>query len=444
MSSASLKKNIGTQLTGNVLFSLLMAAVALLTARLLGPADRGLLRLAQLFPLILSKIFSFGLETSNAAFPGLYPERRRELFVFTILLSIVGAALAGLVQYLFFALPIPKGQFAAMTGGLIVLSIVYTPFFMLAQNLMTLVRGCGQISQSVRVQLIQTVSLLVLLLVFLIRGPLTVTTVMVLSILCCLPGIGLALRYLRPYLNLRWTAQSGPLLKKTLRFGVQMSLSHIAGFLLLYQDQFMLGFMAPLEQLGQYMIAASLAERLRLLPNAVSMAFLPHLSSDLKNRQAEVPQVFRLTCLLTLLSLVPYGCVGTAAIWFLLGKPYAGAIAPFWILIAGVAVVSAADILAGDMAARQKPKFSVINGYLTFSLNLVLNLLLIPVWTIIGAAVASTLSYLFSTLFWVCCYHRQSGTPLRRLLIGPEDFRCLFQSAAEFLRRRSPKKSAEM
>ncbi|MEJ5258676.1 MAG: oligosaccharide flippase family protein [Anaerohalosphaeraceae bacterium] len=435
MTAASLGKNIQTQFAGNILFSLLMVAAAMLTARILGPADRGLLRLAQLLPLVLTKIFSFGLDVSSAAFPGLYPDRRRELFLLTVLLSLAGSLLAVLVEFLFFALPFPKGQFGQMTPMLIALSLVYIPFFMLAQNLMTFVRGCGQISRSVRVQLVQTATLLVLLLIWIFAGRLTVVWSMVLFILCTLPGIGLAAAYLRPYWNFRWLPQTGSLLKTSLRFGLQVSLSHIASFLVLYQDQIMLGFMVPLEQVGQYMISVSIAERMRLLPNAVSMAFLPHLSSDLQNRQAEVPRTFRLTLLFCLLSIVPYGLLGAAAIILLLGRPYAGSIAPFLVLIAGVAVVSAADILAGDLAARQKPKYAVINGYTTFLLNLVLNFLFIPSMSIIGAALASTLAYWLSAALWIFFYLRESKRSLRCLLFEPDDFRFLLRTAGDLLQR---------
>lgn len=433
--SVSLGKNIKTQFVGNVLFSLLMVAAAMLTARILGPADRGLLRLAQLLPLVLTKIFSFGLDISSAAFPGLYPDRRRELFFLTILLSLVGSLLAIIVESLFFALPFPKGQFGQMTPRLITLSIIYIPFFLLAQNLMTFVRGCGQIDRSVRVQLIQTGSLLVLLLGFVFSGRFTVPLAMTLFILCTLPGITLALVYLRPYWNLRWLADTGSLLKTSLRFGLQVSLSHIASFLVLYQDQVMLGFMVPLAQVGQYMISVSVAERMRLLPNAVSMAFLPHLSSDLQNRQAEVPRTFRRTLLISLLALLPYGLLGTAAIAILLGRPYAGSILPFLILIAGVAGVGSADILAGDLAARQKPKYAVINGYTTFLLNLVLNLVFIPSMGIIGAAWASTLAYWLSAALWIVFYLRESKRPIRCLWFQAEDVRFLLQTACDLLRR---------
>ena len=342
MSSGNLKQNIKTQFAGNILFSLLMAGVALLTARVLGPADRGLLRLAQLLPLILTRVFSFGLEVSAAAFPGLYPDRKPELFLHTLLLSAAGTLLSILLILLFFILPIPHGEFSSLTGALIGLSLLYVPAFLFAQNLMTLVRGCGQIGRSVYVQLIQTAALLAMLVICVLIGRLTVFLSLLFFTLCCLPGIGLALWYLRPILPVRWTADSGSLLKKMLHFGAQISLSNIASFLVLYLDQFMLGYMVPLDQVGQYVIAVLLAERLRLLPNTLSTTFLPHLTHDLQNRQGQVPRMFRLTLLVSVLSLIPFGGIGAPAICFLLGKQYAQAIAPFLILIIGVALIGGA------------------------------------------------------------------------------------------------------
>ncbi len=422
MSSGNLKQNIKTQFAGNILFSLLMAGVALLTARVLGPADRGLLRLAQLLPLILTRVFSFGLEVSAAAFPGLYPDRKPELFLHTLLLSAAGTLLSILLILLFFILPIPHGEFSSLTGALIGLSLLYVPAFLFAQNLMTLVRGCGQIGRSVYVQLIQTAALLAMLVICVLIGRLTVFLSLLFFTLCCLPGIGLALWYLRPILSVRWTADSGSLLKKMLHFGAQISLSNIASFLVLYLDQFMLGYMVPLDQVGQYVIAVLLAERLRLLPNTLSTTFLPHLTHDLQNRQGQVPRMFRLTLLVSVLSLIPFGGIGAPAICFLLGKQYAQAIAPFLILIIGVALIGGAQILAGDLAARQKPKYSVINSYLILATNGLLNWIMIPRLGICGAALASLLSYAVSSCMWIVYYRRESGTPLRELCVQKEDF----------------------
>ncbi len=405
-----------------------MAGVALLTARVLGPADRGLLRLAQLLPLIFTRVFSFGLEVTAAAFPGLYPDRKPELFLHTLLLSTAGTILSILLIILFFILPIPHGEFSTLTGALIGLSLLYVPAFLFAQNLMTLVRGCGQIARSVHVQLIQTASLLVMLVICVLVGRLTVFLSLLFFTLCCLPGIGLALMYLRPYLSLRWTTESGPLLKKMLSFGTQISLSNVAGFLVLYLDQFMLGYMVPLDQVGQYVIAVLLAERLRLLPNTLSTTFLPHLTHDLQNRQAQVPRMFRLTLLVSLLSLVPFGGIGALAIYFLLGSQYVQAITPFLILIVGVALIGGAQILAGDLAARQKPKYSVINSYLILGTNAVLNWVMIPKFGICGAALASLISYAVSSCMWIVYYRRESGTPLRELIIRWEDIIYLFRN----------------
>lgn len=435
MGNRDFKGDIKVQLIGNVLHTLLGLVTAIFLGRALGAAGRGLLGLALLVPDFLSSVFNLGQDLVNGTFAGLYADRRRNLFFQTILLGIVSAALSILSMLLFYYLPIPRGKFAEVTVSMIWLSILVIPGFLFGRNLLALARGCKQIGWSVQIQLIQALSFLILLGGAYVLDYFTVTSALFLTAVSWLTAIVFSLWKLREYVTFRPRDFSGSLCKKSLGFGTQIGLSTLARLLLLRIDQVILAYMVPLDQVGWYVIAVAFAERLRILPNSISFAFLPHLTNQPDSRRSQVPLVYRLTCLISGGAAFLFAVFGSAAIYWLLGREYYGSIIPFLILLPGIAVQGGTSILANDLSAREKPRYSIVVAYTMLTLNIVLNLIFIPRMGISGAALASLIAYSCAGLLWILFYLRESGISSQELMLRFEDFRVLLKMIHASFRR---------
>jgi O-antigen/teichoic acid export membrane protein len=214
---------------------------------------------------------------------------------------------------------------------------------------------------------------------------------------------------------------------KSLRFGCQICLSSLAGFLIYRIDLAILAYMVSAEDLGLYLIAVALAEKLKLLPKSISGAFLPRLANELSDRQTQVPMVFRYTTIVSIVSMLAVGLIGVPAIIILFGKAYTGSILSFLFLLPGVACLGGATVLSSDSLTRNKPKYSVWIGYTMLAGNVVLNLIFIPKIGIAGAAIASSITYAGSAVMWMFCYKYESKVAIKELFPQWQDVRFLLK-----------------
>jgi len=413
----NLKREIITTASGNVIGTIFAFATAIVLARVLGPADRGLLALAVLIPDIAGKICTAGYEMVNSTFAGLYKDKRSSLFQQTLIVVLSGTIVSILVICIFFFwLPITRGQFDQLSTEIILLACLTIPTAMLARLLIALTRGVGKISAAAITYTVQMGVLFVASFIVLVCFQGGMRAAVVVMVLAPLVPISLCIWMLREYVTFHPSRFSVEMFKKAFVFGGQICLSTIARLLNLRLDQAILAFMVGADHVGLYVVAVGFAERLRLIPGSISSAFLPRLANELAERQLQVPRVYRYTVIFSVVSMLVAAVVGAPAILLFFGREFSGAIVSFLCLLPGITILGGSAILASDMAAREKPRYSIITGYTTLAVNVILNLVLIPHLGIVGAAVASSISYSLAGVLWLTFFTYESKLPLSELV----------------------------
>ena len=412
-----LKKEISATFAGSVVSTGLSIGTAIIMARFLGPANRGLLALALLIPSITATFCRFGQDSVNATFAGLYKDKRSGLFLQSIIITTIGGLISILIVLAFFFwLPIEKGRFGQLSPTIVYLACLVAPISIMGALMGSLVRGVGRIISGAKIRIAQAAFRFALVALFIALLGYRLRFATFLAVLSPLAGVGLSICILRPYATLRLSSFSPTLFRKSMAFGGIVSLSTVAGFLVYRVDQGMLAYMVSAEQVGLYVVAVAFAERMRMLPGAISSAFLPRLANELDARQGQVPEMFRYTMVVSFGAMLIVAVLGAPAILLLFGWEYAGSILPFVLLLPGVAALGGSSILASDMLARQKPQYSLAIGWTLLGVNIILNLALIPVLGISGAALASTACYSLALILRLFIYRRLSGTPLLEMM----------------------------
>lgn len=431
-----LKRDVTATLGGNVAATILSLGNAIILARVLGPANRGLLGLALLIPTIAGMFCIVGQDMVNATFAGLYKDKRSSLFQQSLVIALFGSVVSTLVICAFyFWLPISRGRFDELGSKVVWLTCLVAPALLLSRVLIALVRGVGRIGTAAVIHVAQTAVFLGLLVVFLVWRGGGLKAAVALTALSSLVAVALSIYALWDYATLRPSVFSCRLFKKSLAFGGQISLTTLASFLVYRIDQGILAFMVPVEQVGLYVVAVGFAERLRILPNSIAQAFLPRLSNEITDRQAQVPMVFRCTMIVSVGSMLVVGILGAPVILVLFGWDYSGSILSFLLLLPGLAALGGAAVLFSDLAVREKPKYSMWIGYIVLVVNIVLNLALIPLMGIAGAALASTISYMLACCLVILFYRRESKTGIRQMIPCGGDFVYLFRTGIELFKQ---------
>jgi len=94
------------------------------------------------------------------------------------------------------------------------------------------------------------------------------------------------------------------------------------------------------------------------------------------------------------------------------------------ILLPGVVALSVGKVTGGYVSGLGRTGTTSLVNVGAFIANLVLNLLLIPVYGIVGAAIASLISYTAMSIVFTVVAARLAGTSFRRFWVpGPSDVR---------------------
>jgi len=158
-------------------------------------------------------------------------------------------------------------------------------------------------------------------------------------------------------------------------------------------------FLGP-SDVGIYSISVGMSELLWYFPNAVGFVIFPKAAST----KTEVmnhftPRVFKITLGLTALGAILLIFLGKPLIGYVYSSSFLPSYAPMVTLLPGVVLLGGAKVLTNEIAGRGYPEYNSINSGLALILTIILDLILIPRYGVIGAAMASSISY--SAIFFL-------------------------------------------
>lgn len=225
--------------------------------------------------------------------------------------------------------------------------------------------------------------------------------------------------------------------REVLQFAMPSYLGNLAQFLNYRLDVFIVSILAGYASVGRYTLAVGLGQLIWLLSNAAATVLLPKIAAaEHENSAAHTMRVNRLSLGASFAGAVVLGVTATQFIPILYGEAFRGSIdALLWIL-PGIVAFSTVNVLAAYLSGIGKPHLNLIVATISLIATISLDLLLIPKFDIVGAAIASTVSYTLSAVLTIRYFIRETKTPLRDLLLlTSSDVRSVFAIATPLLRR---------
>jgi O-antigen/teichoic acid export membrane protein len=184
-----------------------------------------------------------------------------------------------------------------------------------------------------------------------------------------------------------------------LRTGVKGQAGNILQFFNYRLDTFVLNYYQGAGAVGIYGVAVSVAEILWQFPNAVGFVIFPKAAaSRARDLNGFTPRVFKTTLLVTAAGATLLVLGGQTFIRHLYSSAFDPAYVPLLALLPGVVLLGGAKVLAFDMAGRGYLYCNSVVSGTVFAITVVLDILLIPRWGAVGAAVASSIAYSTSLL----------------------------------------------
>jgi O-antigen/teichoic acid export membrane protein len=174
-------------------------------------------------------------------------------------------------------------------------------------------------------------------------------------------------------------------------------------------DFAVLGAMAGPAVLGSYAVASKYAELLRLPGTALTwvcypkLAAMPAREAGVTARRLVVP-----TLVANLAAALPFVLLAGPVIGLFYGDRFDAAVAPAQLLVVGMLLGGAAGVASGYLYGRGRPGLNSWALGLGLALTVVLDLLLIPKYGVMGAAAASTATYLLADAVLIALLYRVS------------------------------------
>ena len=182
-------------------------------------------------------------------------------------------------------------------------------------------------------------------------------------------------------------------------------------------DTLMMGYMFAVSdtEIGYYTLGVSLSEYGWLIPDAFREVLFSRTAKD--DAIGEVTMSMKVNLYLTLLMIVGILVLGRPVIYLLAGAPYLPAYPVTVMLIAGIIPMSYFKIIGTLLLAQGKKM--VYLGMLTGSVvvNILCNLVTIPLWGKMGAALSSVVSYTVAGGLFLLYYLRTYRVPLRDVFL---------------------------
>lgn len=416
---------VAVTMATNIFMACLSLVSGVLAARLLGATGRGELAAIQTWPNLLAVLSVLGIHDGLAYFSARFPGQAGRMMTTAVASSLVTCIPFAVTGYLLMPLllnvqsPETIGAARFYLWFLLINAVLGLPSYPL--------RGLNDMIAWNLLRPLPTLVWLVVLVVSAVTGVASATLIsqsyLFGLILLIGPVMYVALRRIpSPFVPSRQYV--GPML----RYGLPSVLSTIPSTLNLRLDQMLMVAVLGPQLLGLYVVAVAWSVAATPISSALSSALLPRVAgSQEPSDQAQLlAQSTRLGSIMIILLSLGTVLATPLAIPLLFGHEYRAALPAAMILGFAAGVVVFNQLLTTGAMALGQPRYALIGETVGLVTTIILLWLLLPSYQLIGAALASLVSYCMVSAVLLVLISRRTGLKTMQLLIpGRTDIRLL-------------------
>ena len=387
------------------MFSLLVSFfIGAWVARYLGPENYGVLSYSIAFVGIFGVVASLGVDGILNRELVKTPEQRDELLGTTFRLRLIGGAtafcLATISVFIF--------KFDLLVKILVILFSF--SFILQSINIIGIYFNAEVKSKnSIRANIFATIvtSILKILVIFYGKGVIWLVIVFVLDSLW--QGLGLIKAYKGYGLKIENWKFDKILAKEILNDSWPLMLAGFAWLVYMKIDQVMIGSMLGNHSVGIYAAAVKLVEVWYFVPGIIGTALLPAIinakKTDIDIYKNRMKNFYLLMMIIPMIMAICITFLAKPIILILFGSSYIESIFVLKIYIWSSIGVFLGYAVYQYLISENLVKMNLILNILAMAVNIILNLIFIPIWGIVGSAYATLFSYFIVPLcFFIIKY----------------------------------------
>ena len=414
-----------------ILLSKVFSYVFRLVVARLGTNEYGLISLGLAILSLLSTFSLFGFTSGAIAryvsyFHSLHDHPKlRGTILFSLKLTLFASLFFAVVLFLF-ADVIPSYFFPHLLPGekdalslILVLLALGLPLDALGSLMTEMLRGFQQVTYMVYAKFLSGNLLKVpfaLLFVSLGFGVVGATFAYVLGLAVTL-AVAFYFLQARTYKVFRARHEASYLNKELLSYSWPLVLSGLLTMVFTLTDTLMLGYFTTASVVGIYNAVMPTANLIFLFQHTLMILFMPILTDFFAKQKRDVflsvyRSITKWVFMINLTAVALFALFGVQLVRFLFGAPYVevpfafmgwemdGSLVALVLLASGLSLVYTFATTHNVLMIYKFTRLVFLNTFLTALANVVLNYLLIPPFGMVGAALATSISFLIMALTW--------------------------------------------
>ncbi len=423
-------------MSANIFLSVLGLISGLLAARLLGPVGRGELAAIQTWPNFLAGICMLGVPEALAYFSAREPAQAGRWLTTSILVVLIAClpfVMGGyiLMPHLLNAQRTEVIQAAQLYLGLLPIYAGWLPYHVL--------RGKNDLVAWNILRSIPIISWVIILLLGVglkLNDPILLSQIYLISLGLLISANFYVIKY-----RLTGPFQPSPkLIAPMLNYGLPSVLSRIPTTANLRLDQMlMIAWLEP-RVLGLYTVAVAWGNTVSPVLGALSETLLPRVAAiHSPVQQARVlAQTIRLGTIISALVALGVALLSPLAVPMLFGSAYLASVPSAILLAFAAGVYALKQLLATGALSLGRPQLVLVAETAGMGITILLLAWLLPRYQLVGAAIASLISYLVVCLVLLGLIKKQSNLTLSELLLPTSaDVKLIITKTSAVLRLRS-------
>lgn len=398
---------------GIILSKIFLYVYRMIIGRYYGPEIYGLFSLSLIILTLLVAISSLGLSEGLVRYISLYlGEKQKNKIIYSVKISILISFISSVITgiFLFFLSDFISINFFHDFRLSIFLKIssFIIPLYTLSNVFLSIIRAFEKISwYSFIINILQNIIKLIVLIFFIFLG-FKADTLMISFLLGIFVMLIVAYLVCRHYISLVFERyilngkEKKGILQAIFNYSIPLMFSSVTFIIYSGIDSFVLAFFRGTYDVGIYNAAIPLVALMGLIPDLFIQLFYPLVTKEFAKKNFELikelsKQISKWIFMLVLPIFLIIFIFPEIIISLLFGEQYISAANSLRILSIGGFIFTFQGLLTVLLSMAGKSKILLINFLITLLLNLILNILFIPKYGLIGAAISTSFVWMIFT-----------------------------------------------
>lgn len=387
-------RDIATTVSARIIAMVGPFAVSIITARVLGPEERGRYFLVLALAQIGAQIGNLGLHSSNTYLAANRAELIGPLMANSLIVACTVVPFVTFLMALVFSQPELIGLESAARGTLgsvAFMAVLLAPLSIASLYLSNLAVGCGRVQLFNGLTIFYSIMAIAAALIVAVAGGSTCAFLMGAATALVIPTIFGSWRVLTG--QWRLFRPDVALFRRGISYATKAYLAAVFGFIMTRIGAFALQHQSSIEEVGQFSVASQFADGLTLLPSTVAiLLFTKLMRAETRQRWSMLWQTFWAVGAAMVFILSVVGVLLPWLVPLLFGEPFRKAAILAQALLPSVLIVSLTSVVSQYLAAQGFPTGQVLAWAFGLIVQTGLSYWLAGIWGGMGVAVASAIS----------------------------------------------------